>query len=180
MSTSKLVRHLDTDICINLRGQWIYLFTSEMSECKLVSLKNNVKRAYNSQIAIWVYKISQGKVSNFLDDNLPFKTILHAARAIKNISPHTIKKYLDTNLPFKERYFFSKPKSLNQVQNILNKSANLREGIWVYKNLNSQICLLYSQPFTSNYQAGIALNIGEMTINKYLDTYITFKVIFLQ
>lgn len=178
ISTSRLAKHLDTSSCINISGKmWVYLFSSEISEGKLAYLKNNVKKAYNSVVSIWVYKINRGcaeVVLNLLGSKRPFKTILQAARYI-NISPHTISKYIDTNLLYKEFYFFSKPESLDRVQNIFNRAAVNAKGIWVYKELKGEIILLHSQPFTSNYKAGRALKIGELSVKKYTDTYRPFK-----
>jgi hypothetical protein len=146
-----------------------------MSECKLAYPRKNLKKAYNSQVGVWVYKIYSGTISKLgVDDNLPFITISQAAKEI-NLSPHTISKYMD-NLPYRDFYFSSIPKSINQVKDIFNKAVNSRKGIWVYKELeNGDISLLNSQPFTSNYQAGRVLKIWELSVKKYIDTYTPFK-----
>lgn len=117
-----------------------------MSECKLGYLRKNLKKAYNSPVGVWVFKISLGTVSKLgVDDNLPFITISQAAKEI-NMSPHTITKYMD-NLPYRDFYFSSIPKSINQVKDIFNKAVNSRKGIWVYKELEKgEIYLLNSQP----------------------------------
>lgn len=110
----RLTNHLDTNSCINVKGQlWVvvYFFTSKLDE---VCLKNIVlNKAYNSHKGggVWIYKIS--KVSIISNNDLAaFRTLQEGAKVIK-ISPHTINKYMDSNTPYKEFYFSSVPKHID-------------------------------------------------------------------
>ena len=178
ISTKRLTNHLGTNSCINVKGQlWVYFFRNKLDE---VCLKNIVlNKAYNSHKGVWIYKISpEGEVSRIYNNDLAaFITHQEGAKAIK-ISPHTINKYIDSKTPYKEYYFSSVPKDIYQVKLIFEETANNRKGVWVYKEdlaCKNKITLLYNQPFNSPYSAGRALNMGEDTIKKYINTSKSFK-----
>ena len=129
ISTKRLTNHLDTNSCINVKGQlWVYFFTSKLDEFCLKNIVLN--KAYNSHKGVWIYKISpEGKVSIISNNDLAaFITLQEGAKVIK-ISPHTINKYMDSNTPYKEFYFSSVPKDIDQVKLIFEETANNRKGV---------------------------------------------------
>jgi hypothetical protein len=93
-----ILNHLDTELATIKGGKLVLLFSHELTKrfaAEKESLLNNVQKAVNVTVSVWVYKKVNDKLI-LLNDNKPtYNSRLEASKELK-ISTKTIRKYLDT------------------------------------------------------------------------------------
>jgi len=111
---------LDTNLATLKGGKPVLFFSHELSKPKKDLLFNNIKKAVNETVSVWVYKSVNNKFI-LLNSNKPtFSSKLEAtnpAGSLRNLrvpsgkelkmSAKTISRYLDTDKEYKGLYFYS-------------------------------------------------------------------------
>lgn len=101
-----ILNHLDTELAIIKGGKSVLFFSRELAKAKKESLLNNVKKAANTTVSLWVYKKVDGNFVLINNNKPSYASRFEASKDLK-ISPKTINKYLDTNKEYKGLFFFS-------------------------------------------------------------------------
>jgi hypothetical protein len=97
---------LDTKLATIKGGKLVLLFSHELTKAEKESLLNNVQKAVNETVSVWIYKKVNDKFI-LLNDNKPtYSSKLEASKQLK-MSTKTISRYLDTHEEYKGLYFYS-------------------------------------------------------------------------
>lgn len=101
-----ILNHLDTKLATIKGGKFVLLFSHELTKVEKESLLNNIAKAVNETVSVWVYKKDNDKFI-LLNNNKPtYSSKLEASKELK-MSAKTISKYLDTHKEYKGLYFYS-------------------------------------------------------------------------
>lgn len=107
-----ILNHLDTNLATLKGGKSVLLFSNELSKPEKDLLLNNIKKAVNETVSVWVYKSVNNKLI-LLNDNKPtFSSKLEATKELK-MSAKLISRYLDTHKEYKGLYFYSVALEIN-------------------------------------------------------------------
>ncbi len=101
-----ILNHLDTELAIIKGGKSVLFFSRELAKAKKESLLNNVKKAANTTVSLWVYNKVDGNFVLINNNKASYASRFEASKDLKT-SPKTINKYLDTNKEYKGFFFFS-------------------------------------------------------------------------
>jgi DNA-binding Lrp family transcriptional regulator len=101
-----ILNNLDTGLATIKDGKLVLLFSHELTKSEKESLLNNVQKAMNETVSVWVYKKVNDKLI-LLNNNKPtYSSKLEASKELK-MSTKTISKYLDTHKEYKGLFFYS-------------------------------------------------------------------------
>src|ERR1700744_3098185 len=95
-----ILNHMDTKLATIKGGKLILLFNHELTKSEKQSLLNNIQKAVNETVSVWVYKKVEDKLI-LLNNNKPsYSSKLEACKEL-NMSNKTINKYLVACAPIK-------------------------------------------------------------------------------
>lgn len=101
-----ILKHLDTKLATLKDEKLVLLFSHELTQPEKESLLNNVQKAVNETVSVWVYEKINDKLI-LLNNNKPsYSSKLAASKDLK-MSTKTISRYLDTHKEYKGLYFYS-------------------------------------------------------------------------
>ena len=103
-----ILKHLDTKLATlkDEKPLAVLLFSHELTQPEKESLLNNVQKAVNETVSVWVYEKINDKLI-LLNNNKPsYSSKLAASKDLK-MSTKTISRYLDTHKEYKGLYFYS-------------------------------------------------------------------------
>lgn len=107
-----ILNHLDTNLATLKGGKSVLFFSNQLSKPEKDLLLNNINKAVNETVSVWVYKSVNNKFI-LLNDNKPtFSSKLEATKELK-MSAKTISRYLDTHKEYKGLYFYSVALEIN-------------------------------------------------------------------
>lgn len=103
-----ILSNLDTNLATLKGGKSVLLFSHELSKPEKDLLFNNIKKAINETVSVWVYKSVNNKLILLNDKKPTFSSKLEATKELK-MSAKTISRYLgrSPHKEYKGLYFYS-------------------------------------------------------------------------
>lgn len=93
-------RHLNTNLVTRQNGLLLLLFFKELSKNDKKELFNNIKKAKNAIISVWVYKKIDDELILIDNNKLTYISKLKASKVL-DISIKTIFKVLNSNMLYR-------------------------------------------------------------------------------
>ena len=160
-----------------------YLFSRPLIELEINKLKGLSERVkFGNKQVVFAYDAKTLELIN----NSPFPSIQSAAECFK-VNSRTISRHLNTKLATRQNkkniYFFSQKISSDFSLELIKNPAKaryIRQEFWIYKvGKNNILTLIPNQPFKTKREALKVLGVQVSIFNKYLDSKIIYKDLFI-